>query len=146
MTDFLGTVGEVLWLHSWQVTIVVAIVAVLCGTALRHRRHLGYALWMLVLLKCLTPPLWSSPVGLFSLAGQEQRIVEAERAPGYEFQTMEAVDRNWSIPERPVDESSMAAPPIPANAEAIPFRVRTSQGAIPRQYRRWWRPPSPDTK
>lgn len=133
MTDLLGTVGEVLWLHSWQVSIVVAIVAVLCGTALRHRRHLGYALWMLVLLKCLTPPLWSSPVGLFSLAGQEQRIVDAqtEQPVGYEFQTMKHVDRNWSIPERPIDESAKAAPRIPANAEAIqsPARIETDSAA-----------------
>jgi hypothetical protein len=56
MADFLGSAGDVLWLHSWQVTVVVAIVAVLCGTVLRRRRHLGYALWMLVLVKCLTPP------------------------------------------------------------------------------------------
>lgn len=119
MTDFLRSAGGMLWLHSWQVTVVIGVVAVLCGTLLRNRRHLGYALWMLVLFKCLTPPLWSSPVGLFSLAGREQRVVEAGIAPGYEFQTMQAVARDWSIPERAVDDTVTATAQSPVQTRRI---------------------------
>jgi bla regulator protein BlaR1 len=34
----------------------------------RQRPHLAHTLWMVVILKCLTPPLWSSPTGIFSWA------------------------------------------------------------------------------
>src|SRR4029450_4673300 len=32
---------------------------------LRRRPHLAYALWLVVLFKCVTPPFWSSPSGIF---------------------------------------------------------------------------------
>ena len=34
--------------------------------ACRHRPHLAYLLWMLVIIKAITPPLVASPTGLFS--------------------------------------------------------------------------------
>lgn len=54
------------WNQLWQVTVVAIIVASLVGIFGRQRPHLAYLLWMLVIAKCLTPPLWSSPTGLFS--------------------------------------------------------------------------------
>jgi beta-lactamase regulating signal transducer with metallopeptidase domain len=56
------------WSQIWQVTVLLAIVAVATRLACHRRPHLAYVLWMLVVLKCLTPPVWSSPTGLFSWA------------------------------------------------------------------------------
>lgn len=56
------------WSQFWQVSVVVLLVALLVRLGCRHRPHLAYALWMLVVVKCLTPPVWSSPTGLFSWA------------------------------------------------------------------------------
>ena len=50
----------------WQVTAVCLLVGVATRLACRHRPHLAYLLWMLVILKAVTPPLWASPTGLFS--------------------------------------------------------------------------------
>jgi len=44
--------------------IVAFVVRRFCGS----RPHLAYVLWGLVIVKCLTPPIWSSPLGVFSLA------------------------------------------------------------------------------
>jgi beta-lactamase regulating signal transducer with metallopeptidase domain/tetratricopeptide (TPR) repeat protein len=56
------------WSQIWQVTALAAVVGIVTRLVCRRRPHLAYALWMLVVLKCLTPPLWSSPTGLFSWA------------------------------------------------------------------------------
>jgi bla regulator protein blaR1 len=56
------------WSQLWQVTALAVVVGIVTRPVCRRRPHLAYALWMLVLLKCLTPPLWSSPTGLFSWA------------------------------------------------------------------------------
>jgi beta-lactamase regulating signal transducer with metallopeptidase domain len=66
------------WSQIWQVTLLLAIVAVATRVVCRRRPHLAYMLWVLVVLKCLTPPLWSSPVGCFSWA--QCRVEHAESA------------------------------------------------------------------
>ena len=55
------------WTQLWQVTVLAAAVYVATRIFGRHRPHVGYVLWMLVIVKCLTPPIWASPVGVFSL-------------------------------------------------------------------------------
>ncbi len=67
-TDLIGPLG---WTHIWQVTIVASLVAVAVRLGCRHRPHLAYLLWMLVVVKCLTPPIVTSPTGVFSWAQAE---------------------------------------------------------------------------
>ena len=77
-----------LWSQFWQVTAVVLIVAAVSATACRRRPHMAYLLWMLVVVKCLTPPLWSSPGGAFSwiermvAGGSAGREVAGSQSPG----------------------------------------------------------------
>jgi len=51
-----------------QMSLVILLVAIVAKTACRRRPHWAYALWMLALVKCLTPPVVSSPTGVFSWA------------------------------------------------------------------------------
>lgn len=55
--------------HAVQVTALVLIVAALTKWFGKDRPHLAHTLWILVLLKCLMPPTWSSPTSLFSWIG-----------------------------------------------------------------------------
>ena len=48
-----------------QVTLLAACVWVLVKLFGRRRPHLGHALWLLVLVKCLIPPVMTSPTALF---------------------------------------------------------------------------------
>lgn len=59
--------------QSVQVVVVIALVAIATLTLCRRRPHLAYALWLLALVKCVTPPLWSSPTSVFSWAGAQVR-------------------------------------------------------------------------
>lgn len=65
----LDSLAGLAWTQLWQVTAVALVVGALAWLVGRHRPHLAYVLWLLVLAKCLTPPLWSSPLGVFSWAG-----------------------------------------------------------------------------
>ena len=61
-----ATVTALASAQFWQVTVVCVLVAAATLLACRHRPHLAYLLWMLVVIKAITPPLIASPTGLFS--------------------------------------------------------------------------------
>ena len=55
---------QIVGLQIAQVTAVIAIVALLVRLFARERPHLACVLWLVVVVKCLTPPLWSSHASL----------------------------------------------------------------------------------
>src|SRR6185312_5427567 len=68
MTPIGIEIGHLAWVQFWQVTLVALGVGLVSRLFCRRRPHMAYVLWMLVLLKSLTPPIWTSPTGIFSLA------------------------------------------------------------------------------
>jgi beta-lactamase regulating signal transducer with metallopeptidase domain len=64
-----------------QVTILILAVGALVHLACRRRPHLAYALWTLAILKCLTPPLWSSSCGVFSWAQFRREAIPVATEP-----------------------------------------------------------------
>jgi beta-lactamase regulating signal transducer with metallopeptidase domain len=52
-----------------QVTILIALAGLVMPLLARRRSHLAYVLWLAVLIKSVTPPVWSSPLGIFSFSG-----------------------------------------------------------------------------
>jgi beta-lactamase regulating signal transducer with metallopeptidase domain len=55
----------VAWTQVWQVTVLIVTVAIMVRLVATNRPQLAFALWLIVFLKCVTPPLWSSPTGAF---------------------------------------------------------------------------------
>ncbi len=66
------------WVPFWQVTLLVLAVAVLVRLVARNRPHLAYALWLVVLVKCVTPPLFASPSGVFCWLQPARQVAVAE--------------------------------------------------------------------
>ncbi len=66
MSYQLSELAQLAWTQLWQVTTVAMISLLLVRVFCRHRPHLAYVLLLLVVVKCLTLPIWSSPVGVFS--------------------------------------------------------------------------------
>ncbi len=60
------TVFELLVTQTCQVTLVGLVVSLLVRWFAHDRPHFAHAMWVLVLMKCVTPPLWSSPTSPFS--------------------------------------------------------------------------------
>src|SRR5205085_1966983 len=59
-------VAKLLLLQFWQVTCVIITVGAIAKLLCKTRPHTAHLLWALVLAKCLTPPVWPSPTGVFS--------------------------------------------------------------------------------
>ncbi len=57
---------QLLITQTWQIATLTIVVATVARLAAKNRPHLAYALWILVLIKCITPPLWGHSLGVFS--------------------------------------------------------------------------------
>ena len=67
----------------WQLTLLIAIAAILARAFCRNRPHLAMVLWLLVLAKCITPPIVAAPFGLFCRTVEPETIVTPPNtAPG----------------------------------------------------------------
>src|SRR5579872_399881 len=53
------------WTQLWQLTALIAVVAAIVRLTANRRPHLAHVLWLVVLAKCLTPPVMASPAGIF---------------------------------------------------------------------------------
>ncbi len=59
------SVLEFLWAQSWQISFAVIGVGAVCIALRRASAHWRYLLWLVVLVKCLVPPIWS--ISLFEV-------------------------------------------------------------------------------
>src|SRR5271169_6148800 len=69
---------RVAWTQAWQVTVLILAVALLLRCASRNRPQLASVLWLVVFLKCITPPLWSSPSGAFCWLQPPQTALDTD--------------------------------------------------------------------
>ncbi len=74
----MNEIAPVLWAQVWQVTAVAAVVFVAVKAFANNRPHLAHVLWALVLIKCITPPLFSSHISPFSWLAAEVNSVHVE--------------------------------------------------------------------
>lgn len=62
----LDTLTALFWTQVWQMTVLIPLAIGAVRLFCRRRAHLAYLILLAVLLKCMIPPIWSSPVGVFS--------------------------------------------------------------------------------
>lgn len=95
----------------------VALAAVLVTRVLAgHRPHLVHAAWLLVLLKCVTPPVFSSPISPFSWA---QTVWESAEAPD-ESQFVHSTERGAEHEPGRQDYRVSASPLVRAQLDSSP--------------------------
>ncbi len=58
--------SELLFAQLWQVTLLICVVATANIWIRKRNPHLATLLWLVVLVKCVTPPVWSSPASFYS--------------------------------------------------------------------------------
>ena len=64
MENYLTQITNYLLTQSWQITALVVVIATV-NFALKNRSsHVRYLLWLIVLAKCLVPPLFTVPVAV----------------------------------------------------------------------------------
>lgn len=79
----------VAWTQAWQIAVAALLVALASRWSSRSRPHLGLLLWTMVFVKCVIPPVWTSPIGVFSWAQLQVKspalhVVETRSSPGLE--------------------------------------------------------------
>ncbi|MHC4539644.1 MAG: ankyrin repeat domain-containing protein [Planctomycetota bacterium] len=64
MDAYVNSVARYLFAQSWQIALL-AVIAGLISLALRNRSaHIRYLLWLIVLAKCLVPPMYSVSIAV----------------------------------------------------------------------------------
>lgn len=80
--------------QTLQVTLLAGVVLGLSKVLAKDRPHLAHALWALVLLKCLTPPIIASPTSVFSwLSNGYTSVVSNLESPPSESDRSKIVDQ-----------------------------------------------------
>ena len=60
-----SSLSNLMWLQALQICAVVGVVWFATWLLKKRSPHIVHVLWLVVLLKCVTPPLWSSSTGIF---------------------------------------------------------------------------------
>ena len=68
----------------WQVAVLAIAVWIVVRIFATDRPHLAHGLWLLVLIKCITPPIWSSPTSPFSWVVSQPSVGEEAADPLFE--------------------------------------------------------------
>ncbi len=125
----LDRIAELSVVQLWQVTALVTLVWLFTRLCCRHRPHLAYLLWMLVLVKCLAPPIAASRLSPFSWAMAErlERVAAAKPAP---MQIATTADLTATeTPTATADLTLTSVTPAPP-AETWTFRWLLVAGAL----------------
>ena len=78
MESWLSRITDYLLAQSWQIAVLTVLVAIVSFLLRNRSAHVRYLIWLLVLAKCLVPPLHSVP---FAVLPQKQPIVFVESPP-----------------------------------------------------------------
>jgi beta-lactamase regulating signal transducer with metallopeptidase domain len=114
----------------WQLSVAILLIVPIAWWLCRRRPHWAYALLLLVLIKCVTPPLWSSPTSMFSWLGSEQIVrssAAAVNAPSPATDTMPAEVTPVTISDQPAPASATLQPIV---AKAQPGTAPVSLAAV----------------
>lgn len=131
-----------------QVTVVLVAAGLLERLLFRKRPRAAYMLWMVVLVKCLVPPVWSSPVGVFSWAQGQAGVAPGSvvlgEARGWGWEEMLAgvwlagaaamlcgiVGRGMWLRRRVLRQSAEAPGEVEALVPGSRVRVVVCEGAV----------------
>jgi beta-lactamase regulating signal transducer with metallopeptidase domain len=78
MDKMLSHIAEYLWSQSWQVALLIGVVAAITWLLRGRSAHLRYLLWLLVLAKCLVPPAFDVALPILPQAVQMPAAIPRE--------------------------------------------------------------------
>ncbi len=140
MAQLTNEIMEFLMNQSWQILVVFVVISAGSVALRKASAHWRYLLWLLVLIKCLTPPMFSLPLAVLpekQVSSESEVVVISEDA----LETAVTLEP-FKIDFIPTQVSSVAAEPvsdIPVGqavdlAEAEPIDYMESQSdVIPHQ-------------
>ena len=119
MENYLTQITNYLLTQSWQIAVLVVVITAV-NLALKNKSaHIRYLLWLIVLAKCLVPPLFAVPVAVLP---QEKMAEPVPVSPAKMPVTFGAVD----TPTTEASVSPVAAATTPDITER-PARLTVRQ-------------------
>lgn len=112
MEDYLTQITNYLLTQSWQIAVLAVVIAAASLALKSKSAHVRYLLWLIVLAKCLVPPLLTVPLAVLP-----------ERGPTAAFEPVAA---------HPVEPAVVPAAPVAVVPEVI--AVRQTRKLTPRQW------------
>lgn len=77
MNIFLTQIGKFMLAQSWQIAVLVLIVAGATFLLRKASAHVRYLLWLIVLAKCLIPPFYGVPLRVLPSAAPDSELLGA---------------------------------------------------------------------
>jgi beta-lactamase regulating signal transducer with metallopeptidase domain/regulation of enolase protein 1 (concanavalin A-like superfamily) len=111
--DYLSQITEYLQRQSWQIAVLVVVIAAATFVLKNKSSHVRYLLWLIVLAKCLVPPLLTVPLAVLPRAGVPE--------PTMEFLVKEPV-MDFKVDEAKVAETPLS---LPSPVKAVPQPIVT---------------------
>lgn len=90
------TFADLFWRQFWQITCLIPVAVVLVRYVLRQAPHFCYGLLLIVLVKLVFPPIWTSPTGV--LWGSSQPSRDAHRSEEVALQRSDQLEQSISEP------------------------------------------------
>jgi len=103
MDTYVNSVTTYLFAQSWQIALLALIVGLISFALKNRSAHIRYLLWLIVLAKCLIPPLYSVPVPVLSDRSS------IEMLPGPVSTETTAVDSSITKADTPVEVQAAKA-------------------------------------
>jgi len=115
MENALTQITDYLLTQSWQIAILVAGVAAVTLLLKNRSSHVRYLLWLIVLAKCLVPPLLTVPLAVLP----EEQVLTLPAMP--EDRIAVAFERpEMHMAEAPVSTAPSAAEPVTTVKKTLP--------------------------
>ncbi len=97
MEYYLTQITSYLWIQSWQIAALAVVIAT-ASLALKNRSaHVRYLIWLIVLAKCLVPPLLTIPLAVLP-----------QEKPAIVLETMDTtLAESGALPPAPITTTSM---------------------------------------
>ena len=140
LPDWLRLIGSQLW----QVTLLIPVLIVVIRLTCRKRSHLAYGLLLVALVKCITPPVFTSPVAVFGwLEGRQSALPQgpavvnaSEDAPAIAASEQATLPQNGSDvappkPTQPVADAAMTQAEATTSSETVREAATTPPDAPP---------------
>ncbi|MFZ2147414.1 MAG: M56 family metallopeptidase, partial [Sedimentisphaerales bacterium] len=104
MENFLTQITNYLLAQSWQIAVLVAVIAAV-NLALKNKSaHVRYLLWLIVLAKCLVPPLLAIPLPILSqYKTPEPKLISNGEMPAVNVEMADTIrSKPLTLPSLPV--------------------------------------------
>ena len=119
MEAYLAQVADYLLAQSWQIAVLTAAVAAITFLLRNRSAHVRYLLWLIVLAKCLLPPLYTVPLHVWP-----QETLSAWVARPWPSRPAEVTGESDRLPRPAATVSKVTAPaqeaPSTPSTEASP--------------------------